>query len=316
MKHLKDDSGMVTALRTVLAIALLMVSALATNAQTRELVFATVERPPFVIETTDGLDGFSVDLIQAIGREIGADITFEVKDGFPDMLYDVERASVDGAIANISITGAREAVMDFTQPIFRSGLQIMVPLDGDKPSVWGAVLNRDLGLAVVGALGLLLAMGMLMWAFERRKQSYFDASAGQAVFPAFWYALNLVVNGGFEQNVPRSAMGRLFAVLMVLSSLFVVSFFVANITTAMTVRALESQIDSISDLEGRLVATTTGSTASEFLAQREISHTTYADFSALLWAFEDGELDAVFFDSPLLAYYASTEGRGKARLVE
>lgn len=302
-----------TLLLSILTILCLTLPGLAQNST---LVFATVERPPFTFRKDGEIDGFSADLIRAIGREIGADITFEMKSSFPEMLRDVEDAAVDGAIANISITGAREAVMDFTLPIFRSGLQIMVPTSDNAPSLWSAILNRDLGIAVLAALSVLVAMGMLMWVFERKRQPYFDRSPGQAIFPAFWYALNLVVNGGFEQNVPKSGFGRLFAVILVLSSLFIVSFFVANITTVMTLRALGEQIDSISDLEGREVATTSGSTSSEFLVQREISHGTFVDFSALLWAFEDGELDAVLFDSPVLAYYVKTEGRGKARLID
>ncbi|WP_299372597.1 transporter substrate-binding domain-containing protein [uncultured Tateyamaria sp.] len=304
-------------MRTLLLSALCLLSlAVHAMAQSTTLNFSTVERPPFAFYTDTGIDGFSVDLMRAIGREIGAEVEFEMKTGFTEMLSDVETGLVDGAIANISITGAREAVMDFSLPIFRSGLQIMIPVDDNAPSLWGAILNRELGIALLVALGVLMGMGMLMWVFERNKQPYFDRGAGEVAFPAFWYALNLVVNGGFEQNVPRSGLGRLFAVLMVISSLFIVSFFVANITTVMTVRALGDHIDSISDLEGREVATTTGSTSSEFLAQREIPHRTFFDFSALLWAFEDGELDAIVFDSPLLAYYVANEGRGKARLID
>lgn len=285
-------------------------------AQTTTLNFVVVERPPFTFQSGDTIDGFSAELMRIIGQDIGADVTFQLRTGFTEMLADVESGTVDGAIANISITGAREEVMDFSLPFFRSGLQIMVPSSDAAPALWRSVFNRDLGNAVVAVLGFLIVMGMLIWVFERKRQPYFDGVAGQTFFPAFWYALNLVFGGGFGQSVPRSAMGRLFAVLMVISGLFIVSFFVANITTAMTLRALDDQIDSISDLEGLEVATTLGSTSSAFLSQREVPHQTFFDFSALLWAFEDGELDAVVFDSPILAYYVANEGRGVGRLVD
>lgn len=300
----------------LLSILTAMYLALPGFAQDRTLVFATVERPPFTFQNDVEIDGFSADLIRAIGTEIGANITFEMKSSFPEMLRDVENGAVDGAIANISITGAREAVMDFSLPIFRSGLQIMIPNSDNAPSLWSAIFNRDLGVAVLATLGLLMVMSMLMWVVERKRQPYFDRPPGKAVFPAFWYALNLVVKGGSEQNLPKSGLGRFFAVILVISGLFIVSFFVANVTTVMTLRALGERIDSISDLEGREVATTSGSTSSEFLVQREISHNTFVDFDALLWAFEDGELDAVVFDSPVLAYYVKTDGRTKARLVD
>lgn len=295
---------------------LALFAAFPVSAQTDALAIATVERPPFAFTEDGALTGFSIELMQMIGQEMSAEVDFIVADDFPQMLNSVETGAVDGAIANISITGAREAVMDFSLPIFGSGLQIMVPEEVGQPSILWAFANREVGLAILAAFGVLLAIGMLIWVFERRKQPYFDHSAGQAMFPAFWYALNMVASGGFGQNLPRSVLGRLFAVTLVLSGVLTVSFLVASITTAMTLRALDDQVDSISDLEGQLVATTVGSTASEFLTQREVSHITFVDFQALLWAFEDGELDAIFFDGPLLAYYVSTEGRGRARLID
>ena len=237
-------------------------------AQSDALRIATVERPPFAFVEDGELTGFSIELMKKVGRELNIPVTFDLKDDFLSMLNAVETAQVDGAVANISITGAREAVMDFTLPIFGNGLQIMVPADDNRPSIIWALLNRELGLAILGAVGLLFGIGMLLWVFERDKQSYFDHNARQAVFPAFWYALNLVVSGGFGQSHPRSVMGRLFAVVLVLSSLFVLSFLVASLTTVMTLRALEDRVDSISDLEGLLVATTEGSTASRPTRQR------------------------------------------------
>jgi len=302
--------------RLCLLVILAVWAALPVSAQSGKLTIATVERPPFAFVEDGVLTGFSIDLMQMIGREIDAEIDFVVADDFPRMLNSVETGGVDGAIANISITGAREAVMDFSLPIFGSGLQIMVPVDLDQPSILWAFANRQVGLAILAAFGVLLVIGMLIWVFERRKQPYFDHGAKQAMFPAFWYALNMVASGGFGQNLPRSVLGRLFAVTLVLSGVLMVAMLVASITTAMTLRALEDQVDSISDLEGQLVATTVGSTASEFLTQLEVAHITFVDFQALLWAFEDGELDAIFFDGPLLAYYVRTQGRGNARLVD
>jgi polar amino acid transport system substrate-binding protein len=162
---------------------------------------------------------------------------------------------------------------------------------------------------------LLLIGGMLMWFFEREKQEYFDRPASKAVFPAFWWALNLVVNGGFEERIPRSFMGRIFGVLLVISSLFIVSIFVARITAAMTVSAIESSVSSVNDLYGKSVGTVTGSTAELFLDSRDIRAQGYEGFQALVQAFEAKDIDAVVFDSPILAYYVNTDGAKIAELA-
>jgi len=284
-------------------------------AQQPDMVFETIERPPFSFLDEGKPAGFSIDLMNRVAQELGRGVRFQYSDNFPEMLSSVEAGTVDGAIANISITSAREEVMDFSQPIFKSGLQIMVTDEGGGSSIIRAVFSAKLMLAVLAAFAILFLLGLLMWLFERRKQDYFDKPAKEALFPSFWWALNLVVNGGFEERLPRSMMGRLLGVLMVISSLFVVSIFVANITASLTIEAISGSIGSVSDLNGRNVATTSGSTSSAFLDSRGVTHNTYASFSDLIAAFEDGILEAVVFDGPLLAFYVANDGAGTARLL-
>ena len=225
------------------------------------------------------------------------------------MLNAVTSGTSDATIANISITSAREQAMDFSHPIFSSGLRTLIPLKPDSSfSLISTIVSWELFFAIIGAFGVLLAGGMLMWRLERNHQDYFDKPAHEAMFPAFWWALNLVVNGGFEERVPRTPFGRIFGVLLVISSLFVVSIFVARITAAMTISAIESSVSSVNDLYGKRVGKVAGSTAEAFLQNRDLNGYALNDLSDVLRAFEDGDLDAVVFDSPILAYYVKTDG--------
>lgn len=281
-----------------------------------KLTVATVTRAPFSL-TQDGVDtGFSLDLWDALMADMGREYTVLRVGAFAQMLAKVQLGEVDAAVANISITASREAVLDFSQPIFEGGLQIMIPSEGSSGSpLWQAVFSRDLMIAIALAFAALLGIGMLMWRFERRAQPYFDQPARDAVFPAFWWALNLVVNGGFEERVPRTPMGRLFGVGLVVSSLFVVSIFVAHITAALTVDAIQGSVNSINDLYGKRIGTTSGSTAAAYLERRELRYQDYPDLTQLTQAFEAGELDAVVFDAPILAHYVNAEGAGIGQLI-
>ena len=295
-----------------LAFALLVTG---TSLAAQELRVLTVTRTPFS-QVENGADaGFSIELWAAIANELGLSYRIERLDSFADMLDQIEAGRADVGAANISITADREARMDFSQPIFSSGLRVMVPADQTGGSIWSVLWSRDLALAVLAAIALLLGGGMLMWRFERNAQDYFKGEAGEKLFPSFWWALNLVVNGGFEERVPRTALGRVFATILVISSLFIVSIFVAHITAAMTVDAIQSSVNSVNDLYGKRVGTTTGSTASAYLDQRELRHVGFDDLETLLDAFEEGALDAVIFDAPILSYYVNTEGAGVGALV-
>ena len=228
------------------------------------------------------------------------------------MLAAVESEQADGAIANISITAACERVMDFTQPIFSSGLQIMVPFEQSNTTILSIILRRDFLLAIVAAFALLFGGGMVMWAFERRHQFYFDKPASEAMFSSFWWAFNLVVNGGFEQLAPRSFFGRIFGTLMVISSLFIISIFVVKITATLTVDAMQNNVAGINDLYEKRVGKIENSTAANFMDNRDMR---YPGLRELIDGFEAGELDAVIFDAPILAYYANTTGSYKAMMI-
>lgn len=116
--------------------------------------------------------------------------------------------------------------------------------------------------------------------------------------------------------MPRSPLGRGLGVLMVISSLFIVSIFVARITAALTVEAIQSNVQSINDLDGRSIGTIDGSTSAAFLDERGLSYVLYSDLNSMLTALEANTLQAVVFDGPILAYYTANQGRGRARLMD
>ncbi|MFT6459368.1 transporter substrate-binding domain-containing protein [Pseudophaeobacter arcticus] len=276
----------------------------------------TVTRPPFSMIENGRETGFTIELLREIGKRLDWELTIHRKDTFAEMLTGVRDAEVDLAAANISITSAREAEMDFSQPVFESGLQILVQAaDVREPSLMNALLSWDLALAIGLAFLLLLVGGMFMWALERRAQPYFDRPLKEAWFPSFWWALNLVVNGGFEERVPRTAIGRMFGVLLVLSSLFIVSIFVAKITAVMTVEAISGSVSSVNDLYGKRTGTIAGSTAANFLQRRDIDYRGFQTLDELLTAFEAGDIRVVVFDAPVLNYYVQHGGSEHGRTI-
>ncbi len=287
------------------------------NALTAQVVDVnTVTRPPFSMIENGRETGFSIELLREIANRLDWELVIHRKDAFADMLTGVREAEVDLAAANISITAAREAEMDFSQPVFESGLQILVHVDDvSEPSLMHALMSWDLALAIGLAFLLLMVGGMFMWALERRAQPYFDRPLKEAWFPSFWWALNLVVNGGFEERVPRTAIGRVFGVLLVLSSLFIVSIFVAKITAVMTVEAITGSVSSVNDLYGKRTGTIEGSTAANFLQRRDIDYEGFQNLDELLAAFEAGSIRVVVFDAPVLNYYVQHGGSEHGRTI-
>ena len=83
---------------------------------------------PFVELDADGdLTGFSIDLMRAIAEKADLEVEFVMVDNVQAQLTAVEAGDVDAAIGAISITSGREERVDFSQPMFQSGIQIAAP---------------------------------------------------------------------------------------------------------------------------------------------------------------------------------------------
>lgn len=266
--------------RAFIAFLTLLSLIVPANAQSDDpLVFATVHRPPFANTEGDQITGFSIDLMREIADELGRDIVFEPLDRFGDMLNSVRAARVDGAIANISITSERERSMDFSQPIFGSGLQILLPKE--------AALS-DQFLSYIG---------------------------GEAMLYIF-AAMALVVFGWFLMRTIAGSIGGIVGVAAMVAGLALLLVAAGTFTARLTVNSLQANVQTIDDLQTRVVGTVAGSTSDSFLKNHNIQFQGFGNPQAMLRAFERDEINAIVFDGPILAYYLQTDGAGLARLID
>jgi polar amino acid transport system substrate-binding protein len=224
----------------------------------------------------------------------------------------------DMAIAAISVTSQREQEFDFSQPIFESGVQIMVGQDGGG----GLGLAQIWKILTTGAMPFLLALfaaliiipAHIAWLAERRhEERIFSTSYFPGILEAIWWATGAA--GGQQSDYPRSGIGRLLSAIAILVSVVFLAFFTAELTSAITVETLKGGISGPGDLAGHRVGTVTGSTAAEYLGTQHVEATEFIKVDDMLVALDNGHLDAVVFDAPVLLFYAAGRGKGKARVV-
>jgi len=159
-----------------------------------ELRISTIERKPFAFKNADGWTGFSVELWREIAEIIDVQYNFQETYNFADLLGSLTNGSVDAAVANISVTFEREQRMDFSQPIFDSGLMVLSSVDG-QPSVIGTLLSRDLLLWLLGAFGILFIAANLIYLTERKHNEAFQHSYLKGLGEGIWWAFNAILKG-------------------------------------------------------------------------------------------------------------------------
>ncbi len=79
---------------------------------------------PFTFVQQDELQGFEVDVMNAVGEEAGLDIAFETM-SFSGLIGALEAGRIDTIANQITITPEREAAFAFTQPYVIDGAQVV-----------------------------------------------------------------------------------------------------------------------------------------------------------------------------------------------
>ncbi len=284
----------------------------------KTLKLATRLVPPFVTEENGELGGFSIELWKNIAQELDIKSEFKKTGTVTELLNTVKSKRVDAGIAAISVTSQREQDFDFSQPIFDSGLQILVRNQGHHSSI-GRLIDSLFTPALFQLLGIMLLIILIpahiVWLVERHHKGGFleNSSYFPGIFKACWWAAGTLATQAEE--MPKSPWGRVMAVVWMFISVVFIAYFTATVTTSLTVEQLQSNIKGPQDLPGKRVATIAGSTSANYLRQQNIEAKEFKQIDAAYTALNDNELDAVVFDAPILLYYAAHDGKGKVQVV-
>jgi polar amino acid transport system substrate-binding protein len=192
------------------------------------------------------LRGFSIDLWDAIADKLGSPTQYAPYPSVKGLLGAVQAGKADLGIAAISVTAERDKTLDFSQPMYYSGLHIMVRTQnggGAATSFWSVLFSRSM-LQLVGTILLMIIVpAHIVWYVERHhpKGIIENKKYIPGIFKAIWWAAGTL--GAQADEMPRSHFGRFIAVVWMFIGIAFVAFFTASITTSMTVEQLQGDIN-------------------------------------------------------------------------
>ncbi len=272
---------------------------------------------PFVVKKEDHYEGFSIDLWDEVAKRNGWQYEFIWKETVKDLLATVEGHGADIGIAGISMTKEREQKLDFSFPMFNSGLQILTGVETSYSAI-GMLsgLFTESFLHVVAAMAVIMIIaGHVVWLAERRSNPEFPRTYFRGVWEGIWWAgVNLPI-ASIGERQPRTIVGRLAGLVWIFIGLILVTQFTASVTTDLTVQSIRGGINSLEDLPGKRVITVDATTSAKALDELSIHYVTVKKIDEAYAQLDRGEVDAIVYDAPVLMYYANTAGRGRTKLA-
>jgi polar amino acid transport system substrate-binding protein len=284
---------------------------------TETLKVAIKPLEPFVIKREDGsYAGYSIDLWQEVARRNGWSTQFVWTETVADLLKQVENRNVDAGIAGISMTKEREDVVDFSYPMFNSGLQVMV--SQVNKTTWRDTLGRIFSPTLARLMGLLIFVlfvaGNLVWMFNRHRDDY-PTGYVRGVGEGMWWAGSTITANEPVGRDPSRAWSRVVSLIWVFAGIILVANLTASISSQLTVQSIQGQINGVDDLVGKKIVTVAGTTAAKELNVRGLHFAEVTKIDDAYAQLLSGQVEAVVYDAPVLQYRAAHAGKGKTRVV-
>lgn len=261
------------------------------------------ERPPFVMRGDGaGPTGLAVDLWRMLAEELDLDYAYvEVpRDAVADALA---RGEADLVLA-VDARPDLEVAADLTQPLYTATLGVLT--EGDS-RIWGTLegfASWRFARIVLGLSALLLVVGAVVWALERRRNAaQFAPSVIKGLGDGFWWAGVTLTTIGYGDKTPSTGLGRSVAMLWMLMGLAV------NASLTAAIIALSGTEEPASEiLSGRSVAAPEHSTTALYLQRLDADLRLVASVEEAVAALRRGEVEAAAAAAPALRHASSASG--------
>jgi len=307
----------------LLSAAVILMSAPQAVAQEPGTKLRVVTRnlEPFSFEKDGRRAGYAAELWEQLARETGLEYDLTVVNTAQEMIDALKAKSADVGVGAISVTAKREEVIDFSQPFYESGLQVLV--SGSNSSFTDNIfllLGNLFNLELIGAFLLLMVtmfiISHLVWRYEHKVNSdQWPENYKAGIWESFWWTLSTLLVGGADNKGPVGVGGRIVAIVWMLLSIVLVSLLTASFTTTLTINTLKGDINGPGDLPGRRVATVKGSTTETWLTSKGAKVVPLATPAECVVALKGGDVDAVVYDAPVLQYEAGKLNDDKLQMV-
>ncbi|XP_050415805.1 glutamate receptor isoform X1 [Patella vulgata] len=288
--------------------------------QNRTRIVTTIQVKPYVMfkkepelgepmVSKNNLEGYCIDLAEAVAREVGFDYIIKFVDDnkygaktdnltWNGMVGELIKHKADMAIAPLTITAARERVIDFTKPFMSLGISIMIKkpenqkahvfsfMDPLSYEIWMCIVFAYIGVSVV--LFLVSRFSPNEWHLSEDSSITNDFTISNSL----WFSLGAFMQQGCDVS-PRSMSGRIVGSVWWFFTLIIISSYTANLAAFLTVERMLTPIESAEDLakqtDIQYGTTKSGSTEAFFKHSK-------VDMYHRMWSYMTSATPSVFVD--------------------
>uniref|UniRef100_A0A1A9V1S2 Ionotropic glutamate receptor C-terminal domain-containing protein n=1 Tax=Glossina austeni TaxID=7395 RepID=A0A1A9V1S2_GLOAU len=217
--------------------------------------------------------GFCVDVLRLVARDVGFDYILDLvpdrKYGAKDpltgqwngMVEQLMKYKADLAVGSMTITYARESVIDFTKPFMNLGISILFKVPSTPSTKLFSFMNPlafDVWLYVLAAYFCVSITIHAMAKISPIERSNFNRSSKYFVKyldkftlrNSFWFAVGTLMQQSSNLK-PRAISVRIVSAIWWFFSLIIIASYTANLAAFLTVERMTTPIENAEDLSSQ-----------------------------------------------------------------
>jgi polar amino acid transport system substrate-binding protein len=290
------------------------------NVVSRPLLVGVTELPPVCMKTADNRwGGLGIEIWQAVAQIIEIPFEFREFNNLESLLDALEKKEID-VIPTVAVQDRFESTMDFSQSYLKSGLSIAVPAEDTEQS-WYKVFESIFSFHIIKAIVLLLFMtlvfGIIVWLFERRRNSeMFSDGCVKGTGDGVWWAMVTMSTVGYGDKAPKTIGGRIFAFIWMIFSIVFITAFTATITSQLTIGELRGKIRGFNDLYDAKVGCVFGSEGCDFLSKKGVTVIPFQKMHEGLMALDSHIIDAFVQDENIGKHIVKSDFPGRVQVLD
>jgi polar amino acid transport system substrate-binding protein len=262
--------------------------------------------PPFVSKLANGWGGLSIELWEALAFSQGWQFKYVEAATFPELIDLVHKGAVDVAVGDLTVTSQRLELVDFSQPYFDSGLQVMI--DARRHTGLRALLKgmSEAGhLRIIAAgVGLLVLATIALTIFDRRLDPEFHKRWVPGLADSFYHVMSTSVTGNpTHKRIIEGPFGVILAALCLMLGVLVAAYITSSMTSVMTANTLHGEINGPQDLPGKKIGTIGGTAAEAYCRAEGLDSEGYSDMDRAVHAMLNGQVSAIVYNAPTMRFY-------------
>lgn len=262
--------------------------------------------PPFVSKADGGFGGFAIELWEKIAASEGWKVEYTEVHTLPELIDTVSNGRADVGVTDLFITSKRLNLIDYSQPYFDSGLQVMI--DANRRSDLDGLLE---GLSRAGhlrvfevAFAVIMLATIILTIVDRVMDPEFPRDWVSGLAQSFYHVMSTSTAGSSaHKRIIPGPIGYVLSAIFLGCGVLLIAYVTSSITSVMTINNIRGQVGGPEDLAGKKVGTIMGSTAEAYCRSVGLNAQSFADIDGAVHGLTRRQVEAIVYDSPILRYY-------------